>query len=791
MIQPQTDSVENTAAITSSSARPRRVHKPRNILPGKTPIAPDTSDSASSETETEMASVFVESVPARSFSGRPGERVEAFIESVILNFEPKERLYAPERRDAARVAILCANLRGKAAKWLERQNEEVASSWGELTEALKKRFNNKGKKDERQRRAENAVTNLKQGKLTLKQYIRKAEKVNMDLPVASDLHRTAGRRFYVGLSREQTRCNFLSLGKIDVDDDYTLSQAIEAAKKVLATGTRELSRRWSGSESSDEEVNTSDSEDDSDSYESSEKETKESRRKRNGDSKTRVALEKERKVNKVLIEEKRAQEIFEKERKEKKAALTGEVADLRRLVERLSTQQYNNPFDVTPANRETEVFAVNRGYYNHPRQPSNNQAPGMGGPQYPGGYGNSNQLSAFNQSQAPSPHAIASMGSSQYPSHRQQSYPATGYMPRRHTIQNDARPIVMCFRCGQTGHYSPECVNPPLSIMEQQEVRRRVGEDQIEKIRLQLGLQRQAPLGQYTHTQGQGQASQGHINVPQGLPPNQIAGGHYTAAQGANLVPLGTRPGGTPGGEVRALVQANAAQAGVNAVEICAGDREVGGIRVPEASLVEWFDADAVGKRDSEEAFGRWSSRAGGPTRKKTAQVEDEDEEMGGVATDKGKAKAYQAPGASSRQAPKTVEPRRPIRMMKGIIPENVVQRLRDTKVEGLTWGALFDIAPAARRDVAKGLVQERVPRAPREKATPAAQQEEVHTVEAVNRAREDEGPVVNFYTDGKVRAPGIAGFFTVKRILVDAGSSANPQPPPDALDARGAQGAR
>ncbi|RPB06276.1 hypothetical protein P167DRAFT_580812, partial [Morchella conica CCBAS932] len=469
-------------------------------------------------------------------------------------------------------------------------------------------------------------------------------------------------------------------------------------------------------------------------------------------SKIREALEKERKANKALVEEKKAQEMAEKERKEKEDALTGEVANLRRLVERLSTQQqYNNPYDIPPVTRETEVFAVNRGYYGHPRQP-NNQAPGMGSTQYPGGYGNS--MAAFNQAQLPNPHA---MGPPHYAATGQQSYPPTGYMPRRHTIQNDARPVVTCFRCGQTGHYSPECVNPPLSIMEQQEVRRRVGEDQIEKIRAQLGLQ----------------------SGPQGLPPNQTAGGQYTVAQGANLVPLGIRPRGAPGGDVRAAQQGNAASAGANAVEVCAGDREVGGIRVPEASLVEWFDADAAEKRDSDEAFGRWSSRAEGPASKRKARVEEEDEEMGDAAAapdkGKGKAKAYQAPGTSSRQAPKPAESKRPIRMMKGVIPEDVVQRLRDTKIEGLTWGALFDLAPAARRDVAKGLVLERVARAPKEKTT---QLDETHAVEAVNRAREDEGPVVNFYTDGKVRVPGMpAGFFTVKKILVDAGSVVNLMP--------------
>lgn len=82
---------------------------------------------------------------------------------------------------------------------------------------------------------------------------------------------------------------------------------------------------------------------------------------------------------------------------------------------------------------------------------------------------------------------------------------------------------------------------------------------------------------------------------------------------------------------------------------------------------------------------------------------------------------------------------------------------------------------PAARRDLAKGLVLERIARVPKEKTT---QPDETHAVEAVNRAREDEGPVVNFYTDGKVRVPGMpAGFFTVKKILVDAGSVVNLMP--------------
>lgn len=110
----------------------------------------------------------------------------------------------------------------------------------------------------------------------------------------------------------------------------------------------------------------------------------------------------------------------------------------------------------------------------------------MGSTQYPGSYGNS--MTAFNQAQAPNPNANASMYPPHYAAPVQQSYPPAGYMPRRHTIQNDARSVITCFRYGQTGHYSPECINPPLPIMEQQEVRRWVGEDQIEKIRVQLGF---------------------------------------------------------------------------------------------------------------------------------------------------------------------------------------------------------------------------------------------------------------------------------------------------------------
>lgn len=154
----------------------------------------------------------------------------------------------------------------------------MASSWSGLTEALRKRFKNKSKRDERQIGAENAVTNLKQGKLTLKQYIRKVERINIDLPIASDLHKSAGRRFYIGLSCEQTRCNFLNLGKLDINGDFTLSQAIETAKKVLATSNKDLTGHGSNSESSDDDTGTSNGEEGSDSDDFSEAGERESKR---------------------------------------------------------------------------------------------------------------------------------------------------------------------------------------------------------------------------------------------------------------------------------------------------------------------------------------------------------------------------------------------------------------------------------------------------------------------------------------------------------------------------------
>lgn len=111
MVHPQMDYTESTTSPSTNSTPSRRAYKLGISLLDTPFFAPNQVSSSSSENE--MTSIFVELVPARTLSGCPREgEVEAFIESVILNFGPKEKFYAAERREAIRIAILG----GKAAR---------------------------------------------------------------------------------------------------------------------------------------------------------------------------------------------------------------------------------------------------------------------------------------------------------------------------------------------------------------------------------------------------------------------------------------------------------------------------------------------------------------------------------------------------------------------------------------------------------------------------------------------------------------------------------------------------
>lgn len=150
-------------------------------------------------------------------------------------------------------------------------------------------------------------------------------------------------------------------------------------------------------------------------------------------------------------------------------------------------------------------------------------------------------------------------------------------------------------------------------------------------------------------------------------------------------------------------------------VEVIPGKR--GPVRetttVPEVNLVEWFQVAGVEKRTRSSTM-RDETESGEPRRARQKNGQSGESSITGKGKEPEHVRADNAyappcPAKTKKMAAKGA-PKPPIRMMKGVITDNIVARLRDTPVAGLSWGSLLDLAPAIRRDVAKALVQEKPP---------------------------------------------------------------------------------
>jgi len=142
----------------------------------------------------------------------------------------------------------------------------------------------------------------------------------------------------------------------------------------------------------------------------------------------------------------------------------------------------------------------------------------------------------------------------------------------------------------------------------------------------------------------------------------------------------------------------------------------------------------------------------------------------------------YQQPGQDSpqRMVAKQKGKRPPIRLMVDQNRFDFVAGFRDTLVTGLSWGQFFDLAPEAKRQFVRLMVQERAKRNKEHglkgKGEAKARVVEAALVEALLVGKyEDLSSVVNFYTTARARLNGRV--FELKHVLVDGGSVVNLAP--------------
>lgn len=332
------------------------------------------------------------------------------------------------------------------------------------------------------------------------------------------------------------------------------------------------------------------------------------------------------------------------------------------------------------------------------------------------------------------------------------------------------RRVCTSFGCGEAGHYSYECMSlNPLSGEEQWRVKQ-----QVEMAKMQRG-------GQPPQA-----APSGHPPIPA-----QQFGQPHSQAYGLGGQPVVANPVGPepqrPGVQIQNVAMVEVVSKSVQEE-----------MQVPQASLVEWFEASAVEKSlkraiatDSGEPRRRRVKNDAGPDfaskEEQTGGTEEIREKNeggeGGGGERREKERVYDPPGPAKVRKTRTERTEKaaveqPIRMMKDLIPSDIVAQLRDTPVSGLCWGTLFDLAPAVRRDVAKGLIQERLPKARKPPGLKGAAPKVANAMMAEWQgaiALPDDGKAVNFYTTA--RHVGPTGMYNLQRVLVDGGSVVNSMP--------------
>jgi len=113
----------------------------------------------------------------------------------------------------------------------------------------------------------------------------------------------------------------------------------------------------------------------------------------------------------------------------------------------------------------------------------------------------------------------------------------------------------------------------------------------------------------------------------------------------------------------------------------------------------------------------------------------------------------------------------------------NTTASFRDTEVQGLTWGQYLEDCPAARSELARGMVRERLrpsgPKTKKRKGKDVAAIAEV-PLSSLGRGRaasETPTKITNFYTVAKVNQHGPESnpkVFQVSKVLIDGGSVLN-----------------
>ncbi|KAH0602186.1 uncharacterized protein H6S33_010517 [Morchella sextelata] len=177
-------------------------------------------------------------IPVKPFHGRSDECVDDFIESINLYFSsrPMTELYpTEEQQNRAKLVLLKHKLMGKAVTWAFYRPDDVRLSWEEMSKELKQEYDGpRRRRLEKMIKAEREIIVLRQGKLSLKQYIRKATRIRSHLLRYESWDHAAARCFIRGIEDMNTRLRVTQIGGlVHVPDSYTLSQAIEATRSFL------------------------------------------------------------------------------------------------------------------------------------------------------------------------------------------------------------------------------------------------------------------------------------------------------------------------------------------------------------------------------------------------------------------------------------------------------------------------------------------------------------------------------------------------------------------------------
>jgi len=740
---------------------------PPNFLETLSPPLPSSLSSLSPEYSSPIPKVMGYSRgPPITFSGDESIGVRAFLSWMDSWFATMGQEFARgegevNRMRVAQIHVACP-IRSAAGRFLRQLPDDILWDEKKLREVLIEQFDDLDGEDQAQEDILTIMSGLEQGERDVFVYSRKVLKVLQRKPAKANHYDRILIRYYIeGLSSQRLReMAFMNFQKPD---------SKETPYKVVR-GVMRLAAQWKmkGYRKEDDDLKSSDEDedsgdDDTDSYWDSDDER--------GCGQSKKSERRSRK-GKKRSEKRRQSKTGKRNGRHEEDSVREEMRELRGMFRDLVKSQQAAPSNsgTLLSRPDAEIipldsYAVNRTYGNYAPAPppltqprdrfeyerSNHTFPAHRRPDFPNRRSQMRHLIHPVTDRGTSRVFFATGGNQESGRAGPATYESlqTSYQTPRVTdpsmqpivgpngmLYYPSRNSLVCYHCGEEGHMRPHCrrlttYGPPLSLPGAQEP------------------VRSDPPRSST------------VILPPPPPP----------------------PAARDSERAVSVVEVVGASSAFDGVKV----REVSTAEVDEKLLMKFVKKVS----EDEEEEGESDSDLGAPVMageraRRFSELPEEFDGEAGPASQRPRTEYGQGvdPEGRSIKQPVSRAKRKPTRMMAGREKFDFVGAFRDAPVLGLNWGSFFDLAPSVKKDICRLLVQERAKDPERGKSkkrgkrvsvdagTQNSPEEEPVLLVATDRSL---GDISNFYTQGIITTT--AGKYSIRRILVDAGSVVNLMP--------------